>query len=389
MWRTVSVLILSLLLARISAAEQATESKAFLRSNSSGAYYVALVLNPPPAPNTPPEKVVASLYRAGRLITQTVGGGDAHGAHFTLPLGPASAFGGDGRGLLAAVSSYPTGDASQPGAFAGSVVLEVQTSVITNNVHCDLGIHTSSDRDREPTTYEAARIQLLHDYIRAHAPKVETELRSERGVRTPAFQFANAVALSNFITDCFGIRPGLGPGVYDVKLTFPDDAPIELRPALLKTGLTIASHKSAPFSVDAGQVGKRTLEENLDLGLQFGSSVTKDANGVSTRSNKGSVDLRFAPLLNLLPLPDTESNSFWFLTPVMLDARVSSGDVTKETISQNRIVIGSDVEWRHYTSPTTFPTYQRLIMSVRNASDREFKQAEWKAGGELHLISRH
>jgi hypothetical protein len=140
------------------------------------------------------------------------------------------------------------------------------------------------------------------------------------------------------------------------------------------------------LSVDAGQVGKRSIEENLDLGVQFGSSVAKDAAGVSVRTSKGAVDLRFAPLLNLLPLPAPESKTLWFLTPFLLDMRVSTGDVTKETLSANRIVFGGDVELRHYTSPTTFPTYQRLIMSVRNASDRDFNQAEVKGVGELQLI---
>ena len=188
------------------------------------------------------------------------------------------------------------------------------------------------------------------------------------------------------VTECFVLQPGPSPGTYDLKLTFPPDAPVELRPALLKTGLSAATHRNAPLSVDAGQVGKRSLEENLDLGLQFGSSVSKDAAGVSMRSSKGAVDLRFAPLLNVLPLPRAGSNSLWFLTPFLFDARVSTGDVTKETLAQNRVVLGGDVEYRHYTSPTTFPTYQRWIFSFRNAADRDFKQAEWKAGLELHAV---
>jgi hypothetical protein len=364
------------------------EPKAFLRAGTDG-YYVALVLDPPAAPGTQPSSVSAGVYRSGRLLTQTVRTGDVHGAAFSIPLGEPSAFGGDSRGLLVAVSSYPTNDPATPGAFAIPVAAEVQVSVNPANPSCDpsaLAIQIASNPNRDPTPYEAARLLLIHEYARAHPPAVEAELRSERGVRKQAIRFAGAFQLPMLITECFVLVPGVGSGAYDLRLTFPPDAPVELRPALLKTGLSAATHRNAPFSLDAGQIGKRSIEENLDLGLQFGSSVSKDAAGVSTRSSKGAVDLRFAPLLNVLPLPRAGSNSIWFLTPFLFDARVSTGDVTKETLAQNRIAFGTDVEYRHYTSPTTFPTYQRWIVSFRNAADRDFKQAEWKGVIELQAV---
>ena len=368
--------------------ETSGDPKAFLRAGTDG-YYVALVLDPPAAPDTPPGSVTASVYRSGKLLTQTVRAGDEHGAAFSMPLGDTSAFGGDARGLLVAVSSYPTGNPTKPGAFAIPVALEVQVSVNPTNPRCDpsaLAIQIASNLNRDPTPYEAARLRLIHEYVRAHPPAAETELRSEHGTRKQTIRFGGAFQLPMLVADCFVLQPGTGPGTYDLKLTFSSDAPVELRPSLLKIGLSAAVHKNAPLSIDAGQVGKRSIEENLDLGLQFGSSVSKDAAGVSTRSSKGAVDLRLAPLLNVLPLPPAGSNTLWFLTPLLLDARVSTGDLTKETLAVNRIVFGSDVELRHYSTPTTFPTYQRLIMSFRNAADREFRRAEWKGAGELQLV---
>jgi hypothetical protein len=257
------------------------------------------------------------------------------------------------------------------------------------NPNCNsssLAFQIASDVNRAPTAYEAERIRILRDYVRNHPPAGETELRTERGTRKQTIRFGGAFQLPMLVARCFTLEPGTAPGSYDLKLTFPPDAPIELQPFMLVRGLSTVAHKNAPFGVDAGQVGKRAIEENLDLGVQFGSSVARNAAGDSVRTSKASLDLRFAPLLNLMPVPDPGSNTLWFLTPFLLDMRISTGDVTRETLSQNRIVFGADVEMRHYTSPTTFPTYQRLIMSVRNASDRDFKQAEVKGVGELQLF---
>ena len=389
MLRTLRAVVLLLATAQpLAGQEPGVEPKAFLRGGPDG-YYIALVPNPPAPVGTPPESVSAAVYRNGRLVTQAVEPGDDKGAAFTIPLGDLKTFGGDARGLLVAVSSYPTGNTAKPGAFAVPVTLEVQVSVNPNNPNCDpssLALQIASNPNRDPTPYESERLAVIGAYVRAHPPSGETELRSEHGTRKQTIKFGGGFLLSTLVTNCFVLQPGTAPGNYDLKLVFPPDAPVELQPSLLKTGLSAASHKNAPLSIDGGQVGKRSVEENLDLGLQFGSSVTTDAAGISKRTNKGALDLRFAPLLNLLPLPAAGSNSLWFWTPVLLDAKVSTGDVTKETLSQNRIVFGSDVEFRHYTNPGTFPTYQRLIMGLRNAADRDFREAELKGVGELQLV---
>jgi hypothetical protein len=109
---------------------------------------------------------------------------------------------------------------------------------------------------------------------------------------------------------------------YDMRLTFPPEAPLELRPYILKTDLTRAAHGNAPVSVDDTDIAERNVEQNLDLGLQFGSSVKDQDDGTRKRTNSGTMDLRFAPLLNLLPVPAAGSNSLWFLTPFYVNARV-------------------------------------------------------------------
>src|SRR5215203_1506781 len=107
-----------------SAGQAASEPKAFLRSGPDG-YYVGLVLDPAAAAGTQPERVSAAVYRDGQLLTREVRAGDAHGAAFTMPLGALSAFGGDGRNLLVAVSSYPAETPSLSAAFVVPVTLEV------------------------------------------------------------------------------------------------------------------------------------------------------------------------------------------------------------------------------------------------------------------------
>src|SRR5436190_23259742 len=97
---------------------------------------------------------------------------------------------------------------------------------------------------------------------------------------------------------------------------------------------------------------------------------------VRKRENKGTLDLRLAPLLNILRLPEPGSRTFMFLTPFLIDARVSTGKIDKDTLSLNRIAMGPQFEIRHYTDPGTYPSYQRYIFTVTNASDRDFKQAE-------------
>ena len=151
------------------------DPKAFLRAGTDG-YYVALVLDPPAAPGTPPSRVLASVYRSGKLLTQTVRAGDEHGAAFGIPIGDPTAFGGDGRGLLVAVSSYPTSDPARPGAFAIPVGLEVQASVNPANLSCDpsaLAMQIASNPNRDPTPYEAARLLLIHEYV----PRTSTNSR--------------------------------------------------------------------------------------------------------------------------------------------------------------------------------------------------------------------
>jgi hypothetical protein len=167
-----------------------------------------------------------------------------------------------------------------------------------------------------------------------------------------------------------------------VELTFGANAPPELRRAFIQK-VVIASKKNAPASMDSGAVGKRALEQNLDLAVQFASSVADRRQGTETireRTNKGTLDLRLAPLLNLLPTPKADDRLFLFLTPLYIDARVSTGKVNENTLAQNRIAYGSDFEARLYPANAgSYPTFHRFIGGFKSVSDRDFHQSEYKA----------
>lgn len=151
-----------------------------------------------------------------------------------------------------------------------------------------------------------------------------------------------------------------------------------------------------PKSTDITAPEKRKLERNLDVGLSFTSSVaeqTVPASGTTPaatfrkRTNRGVLDLRFAPWINVLHPVIERDTWLHFLTPFFINANVSTGKITKDTLSLNRILLGLEAESRFYKSKTTvdksgkkrtsFPIWHRVIYGLTHASDRDFKQDEF------------
>ena len=360
--------------------------KAYLRF-AEGHYYVAVFPDPPLKAGTPLSDIVAALYRKGQLLTDVVSAPDSNGAAFTLSISEAAALADDPSGLQVTVLRYPT-DAGR-GSFTAAVSTEIAPSIDSKNPRCfpRLALELSSDTDIDPTPkYVVDRFAALKMYIANHVPSLVVESRTRKGTETRGFILGGAFGQAPVVSLCFDIAPPPPSGSYDLRLTFPPEAPLELRPYVLKTDLSRSAHGNAPVSVDDTDLGKRSIEQNLDLGLQFGSSVEDKDDGTRKRTNTGTLDLRFAPLLNLLPTPAPQSRSLWFFTPFSVNARVSTGPIDKDTLAQNRIVFGSELELRHYSEPSTYPTYQRFIFGVKNASDRDFHQAEWKGTAELQPV---
>jgi hypothetical protein len=167
------------------------------------------------------------------------------------------------------------------------------------------------------------------------------------------------------------------------------------------------SGAGSPFIVDAaalpGVVGERALERNLDLGISYTTFRDPDS---GTRMNRGVMDLRLLPILNFrpTPVPPFNQKGFPFWTPLYLDANIATGKITKETLSLNRIHIGSEAEYRYIpfderaattgpgavATPETdtghYTTFYRFILRANNASDRDYKQAEFTGSFEFQPV---
>src|SRR5205807_1071396 len=95
------------------------------------------------------------------------------------------------------------------------------------------------------------------------------------------------------------------------------------------------------------------------------------------RQSRGSLDLRFAPLLRDRTRPPEVKKWQLFRTPLFLDAKVSTGKVSEDTLSLNRILFGTEMNFR-YVEGTKKGSRNKYIITLRgtNASDRDFKLAE-------------
>lgn len=395
-----------------NAQQAAADPAAFLRQDAKG-YYVAVKVDPPMwngkddagtqvvKPDDLIKLIVASIFHKNRLVTSVVGPGDKYGADFTIRL-PNSALTDGVSALLVAVQNYPTAQSKGSG-FSASVENEVSVTIdMRGGAICDAGfplLVQFADID-VMTGYGSQRLTDLREYLEKTSPEVRVEsagsnIAEDRKIKRPSeFHDDPDQDSGGRFFQCLELTKEPPKGAYDIEFKYPGTPHIELQKPFLKTDLVNASHTLAPFTMDDGEIGKRKLEQNLDVTAQFASSVEdkKEPNDagveelVRRRNNKGTLDLRLAPFLNLLSLPDAGKATFKFWTPILIDARVSTGKINEDTLALNRIVIGSEYEIRHYSNPSTEPTYQRHIFSFRNASDRDFKQAEWKFGYELQPV---
>lgn len=97
-------------------------------------------------------------------------------------------------------------------------------------------------------------------------------------------------------------------------------------------------------------------------------------------------DAVFEPYISWLEEPDRTIGTYSVFTPFYLDAKVSTGKIDKETISLNRVVFGIEEEFRYFANNERFPTYYRFILQGNHASDRDFKQKEYKATFEFRPL---
>ncbi len=217
---------------------------------------------------------------------------------------------------------------------------------------------------------------------------------------------------------CLETERKLPVGSFDAKIVFHGAN----RPA--EFGPTVEGEKLAGRYVTTATKSEpkdpkdRALEQNLDLGVSFTSSVaneetpatdTTPATTTRERTNRGVLDVRFAPTLNLLK-PVIESNKWLhFWTPVFLNANVATGKIEEDTLSLNRVLIGTEFESRFNVRNTypvldkkgqpvidektkkprkriTYPMTHRFFYGLTHASDRDFKQKEFTGKVEYRPI---
>jgi hypothetical protein len=195
---------------------------------------------------------------------------------------------------------------------------------------------------------------------------------------------------------CTEIVSKLPAKTFNFEYQFSDSAPFELRqkPLLLEK-LKGAGESSSPVKPDEkGDVGKRSYVKNLDLAVVLTSSVADeeqaDGSTVRKRKTQGTLDLRLVPLLNVKKVNPNDFRpggivQLW--TPFYLDAKVSTGKITKDTLSINTIALGTQYELRHYLRfKDGYADLLRYQFSLNNISDRDFKQAEYNLGFEFQPI---
>lgn len=221
-------------------------------------------------------------------------------------------------------------------------------------------------------------------------------LRSFR-VETPE----SAIANTNTLALCLETDDELPTGAFDAEVEFLGaNRPADFGPKVEAKELAGRYITSATKS-ELKDPGDRVLEQNLDLGVSFTSSVaneetpataTTPATVTRERTNRGVLDVRFAPTLNVLS-PVIRSNKWLhFWTPVFLNANVATGKIEEDTLSLNRVLIGTEGESRfnvRHTYPVpnpspgmpseeyVYPVTHRLVYGLTHASDRDFKQKEF------------
>jgi hypothetical protein len=215
-----------------------------------------------------------------------------------------------------------------------------------------------------------------------------------RSITTPTT--LTGAALVNRLILCLDPAYDLPAGAFNIELRFSRPNPplplsgVRKGEKVSGTGTPMVENAAAK----PGTVGSRPRERNLDLGMSLTSSHPADA---EKRTNRGLLDLRFAPWLNWRrpPVPPFTQRWFPYWTPIYLDANIATGDITKETLSLNRVQVATEVEYRYIpfeyrlspsgaleTATGHFTTVHRFVFGAKHGSDRDFNQLEFTTYGE-------
>lgn len=280
-----------------------------------------------------------------------------------------------------------------------------QTDLMIRPLSTLLGPAASRRATRDPSGAWILPDRSLWKLGELDLPRLRVlQLRTAQGT-------AEQSADDRFLSACFTTAETLPNEAFNIKVKFGQpDVPLELSKSFVKTAVEGNPLQAAPGKLEDSKVGQRLIERDLDVAVTFASSVedkqkpnpapnTTGTITVRERTTRATLDVRLAPLgirsffakINSPLVGNTRTTGrtsahYFLLTPFFIDAKVSTGEIVKDTLSLNRVILGTQTEYQYIHDTTTFPTYYRLLSRFSSASDRDFKQAEYKGTFEFRPV---
>jgi hypothetical protein len=185
---------------------------------------------------------------------------------------------------------------------------------------------------------------------------------------------------------CIELSKTLPTDSYRATVQFRNPPRAELAGAIVNDSMSGSKLAQPDNKPPADTPGNRDLEKNLDASVMFTSSVNPPkataarpcaVNG--KRCDVGVLDIRLAPWLNILSPQLAAQKWIGLYTPFYIDAAISTGPIDSDTVSQDRVIFGTEYEFRRYNSLAANSSFNRVILRASHASDRDFKQKEYAA----------
>jgi hypothetical protein len=213
---------------------------------------------------------------------------------------------------------------------------------------------------------------------------------------TPPQTSGGGIAPLNSLRLCLKTEEALPVQTFDATFEFHgDDRPADYGPKVEGKeieGRYVTSFKGSELK----DPSDRTLEQNIDIGGSFTTSVadvetpataTTPATTQRERTNRGVLDVRFAPTLNLFNQVIESNKWLTFVTPFFINANIATGKIEEDTLSLNRVLLGIEGESRYNVRHgSEYPLTHRFVYGLTHASDRDFKQKEFTGKLEYRPI---
>jgi len=295
-----------------------------------------------------------------------------------------------------------------------SAVTDYAATILDSRIACKKGVVLNFDTRSAPggapstdAAYLRERAMMIFSQLKvSNAVTMELEPRAD-GVQdqpVPAKvtwlnylpPTAKEAGDAGGFTVCVEPEETLPAGEYHVRLNFANSPPVELLTPLtaaLKSPAPVPSFKAAEIA-EKDKLTARALGNNLDLGIAVTSSVNdvdKEIEGAKVKVRERQTDfvgdLIFAPEIAKRDSPPVAGKWNKFTTPFYFDAKISTGKITKDSLSVNRFIFGREWEYRKYSS-TVFNerNIYRFFVRALNASDRDLKRPEAKAQIEFRPV---